>query len=222
MIAILLNLLHNQLTGAIVPLHTRFFCQSLAYIFQDGICKIGIHTLGGILYHGCFQTALGTVKDFLIFGQIAFNCSAVVTGFIVTADKAVFRSHAVFQNNLLGNSILIFFLINPPVVTHGPENVFLALHVVIEILIGVIIGGRVGNADQTGALSRCQQLQFFAEIGFRCTAHTPAALAQIDTIQIHFHNCILVILLFQLYRFEDLQNLSLHGNIVRRFILSKQ
>ena len=220
-IAGLLDLLHHHLTGSGIPLEACLLGQHFGNIFQNRIAKVGVYRLGVILLHGGLGVTIGAAVGFALF-FIGLYHTSVTAVLIFTGCQPVFLGDTGLQHQLLSNGCLIFLFFQPAVLTHCPQNVFFPLLVVIEVLIGIVIGGRVGDTDQTGAFCGCQQFQFLAEIGFCCAADTSAALTQVNAVQVHLHNGILVIPLFQLQSPEDFQNLTLHSYIVSSFIFKQQ
>ena len=80
--------------------------------------------------------------------------------------------------------------------------------------IGVIAGGVVGDADEAGALGQRQLRHRLAEIGEGGGAHTVAALAQVDVVEVHLQDLFLAVVALELQGAEDLQDLPLHRHVV--------
>ena len=128
----------------------------------------------------------------------------------------------VLQHQFLFQCLLVFFIREPAILVHGPEDIFFSLLIILRILVGVVPCGRIGNADNTGTFGSGQTLHFFSVIGGRRTADTTAVLTQVNKVQIQLQNFILIIALFQLYRPENLQHFTLDGDIISSLILCQQ
>ena len=139
-----------------------------------------------------------------------------------TVDHTVLFIDAVFQHDDLRKGLPVLFLRNEAVLTHCPEHVFLTGFIIFVVLIGIVISGAVGNADQACALRKGQLFQLLAEISFRRAAHALAVLPQVNEVQVVLHNGLLAVTLFHLHSTEDLQHLTANGNVVSGFILRKK
>ena len=71
-----------------------------------------------------------------------------------------------------------------------------------------------GDADDGGALGHGEVLDVLAEVGLRGGLHAPAALSEVDGVEVPLHDLPLVVLLFELERAEDLGELALDGDLV--------
>ena len=116
---------------------------------------------------------------------------------------------------------------------HFVDNIQLALPVALRAChenavylklrtVGVVQRGVVGNGDQRGAFRDGQLFHFLAEILGRRGLHAGAALAQVDPVQILFHDYGFVVSALQIRSFENFRNLTLHSyRVIARNILYK-
>ena len=146
----------------------------------------------------------------------------IVAGLILAKSHTVRQVDAVFQNQFLIKGFLIFFICQPSILIHGPQNILFSFFVVIRVLIRIVPGGRIGNANNAGALGSGQAFQLLAVISSSSTTNTAATLAKVDKVQIHFQDLIFIIALLNLHRPENLHHLTLNGNIVSCFIFRQQ
>ena len=99
-------------------------------------------------------------------------------------------------------------------VQHFIEDIPVAADVGVRVDIGVVHGGVVGDADQTGALGQAQIRHVLAEIGPGGAAHPGAVLPQIDGVEVPLHDLIFGVLLFKDQGPENLDELSPDDDLV--------
>ena len=195
MVTTALDLLNHQITGCAVPGHAVLFCQSLCHIHQNRIGKPAVVILRAVFNDRYLIAAIRAIEMALGFLQGTDN-TLVIAGLILAVSHAVRQIDAVFQHQFLGKGFFIFFICQPAVLVHSPQNVFFSVVIILRVLIRIVPGGRIGNADDTCAFGSSQGFHFFTIVGFSGAANTTAALAQINKVQIQFQDFILIVLLF--------------------------
>ena len=221
MVATALDLLHHQFFGRAVPDHAVLFGQGHAHVFQNGIGEPAIHIPGAILHHGNYLTAAGAVILGAITNQSTDN-TLVITLLILAESHAVFKIDAILQHQFLIQGMLIFRIRQPAILMHGPQGGLFSLSVVFGVLIRIVIGGRIGNTDDTCTFGSSQALQFLTIIGFGRTSDTAATLTKVNEIQIQLQDFVLIVAFFHLDRTENLQHFTLNSNIVSSFVFRQQ
>ena len=83
-----------------------------------------------------------------------------------------------------------------------------------QIIEGIVLRGLVGDADDRRALGEREIRNVLVEIGLRGGLYAPAALAEVDGVEIPFDDLALVVLFLELQRAEDLGELALDGHFV--------
>ena len=154
--------------------------------------------------------------------DVGGNRSAV--GTVVAGSPSVRIIDAVLKDQRLVDCLVVLLLRQISLIKHLIEDIHLAVFVsagtvtnlpFIQIFtggIGIKQGRVIGDADQTGTFRDGKALQLLAEIGSSGGLDTIAALAQIDPVQVLLHDDILIVLLFQHLRTENLHDLTLHGD----------
>ena len=130
---------------------------------------------------------------------------------------------AIAEHQLLIGCGLIFLAgLDIALIEHFLENGKLTLAVVLLADIGIIERGVIGDANQRGAFGSRQLGNILAEIHARRALHAEAALAEIDRVEIPFHDLVLGIELLRRQRGEDLLHLAVDGHVVlMRQVLDK-
>ena len=151
-------------------------------------------------------------------------CTLIITEFVVADSPAILIRNAGLEDHLLGDCFFIFLVGQVTLVVHFAQDIHLAVTVttctvplfaLVHIdALGIRVEQRriIGNADQTCTLSRCQILQFFAEIFCCGTLNTVAAPAQVNSVQVLFNDDILIIFLFADLGAENFHDLTLDRN----------
>ena len=221
MIAADFDPLHHHFSGSRVPGHAILFSQFFRYILKNRIREPAVYILGIIFRNRDLIATHGAGILIIGLGQ-RIDQAFVSALFVLTESHTVFQVDTVLQYQFLVQGLLVFFICEPAVFVHGPKDIFFSFLVVFGILIGVVPGRRVGDADDTCAFRCSQAFDFLTVIGSSSTADTAAALTQINKVQIKLKDLLFVIALFQLDRTEDLQHFTLHSNIISTLILRQQ
>ena len=118
------------------------------------------------------------------------------------------------EGELLALGLLVLGVVDVALIVHLPEYGLLPFFIVLLVVEGVVVGGQVGDADDGGALGHGEVLDVLAEVGLRGGLHAPAALAEVDGVEIPLHDLTLVVFLLELKGAEDLGELALDGDLV--------
>ena len=89
-----------------------------------------------------------------------------------------------------------------------------ALFVGFRVQIGVVLGGVVGDAHDTGTFLYRQFLQRLAEIDLRRALNAVGALPEIDGVEVPLQNFFFAVVLFKFQRTENLHELPAHGDLL--------
>ena len=149
---------------------------------------------------------LHEVVDHLV-DDLIFKVGEVVAGAVVLAG-------AVAEHQLLRHGLVVLRLADIALVEHFAQDQLLALLVLLEVEIGIIPGGVVGNADEGSTLSQGEILHVLAEVDLRGGLDAVAALAQGDDVEVKFQDLILRVALFVLQGAENLHQLPAHRHLV--------
>ena len=126
----------------------------------------------------------------------------------------VFLVRRALENQLLLHGALPGVIVDITLLVHFTKNDFLPLFVVFLVVEGVVVGWLVGDADDGGAFGKAEVLHILVKVGVRRNPDAPAALAEIDGVQVPLQNLLLVVLLFEFQSAEYFGQLSLYGNVV--------
>ena len=126
----------------------------------------------------------------------------------------VFLVRGALEYELFVHGALPGVIVDIALLVHLTENDFLAVFVVLLVIKRVIVGGLVGDADDGSAFGQTQILHVLAEIRMGGNSHAPAALAEVDRIQIPLQNLLLVVFLLKLQSAENFGQLSRDGDLV--------
>ena len=118
------------------------------------------------------------------------------------------------EHGLLIHGLVQLGLGDVALVIHLVEDPDTALAVLLLIDEGVVLRGHVRDADDAGALGQRELIRRLAEVGVRGGVDAVAALTEVDLVEIVLHDLLLGVLLLELQRLEDLQQLALHGDVV--------
>ena len=124
---------------------------------------------------------------------------------------------AVGEYHLLGFGGVIGGLVDLFLGQHGVQHVQLAVAVLLPGPVaaqGVILGGVVGDADETRALRQGQLGYVLVEVHPGGGLHAVALVAQVDGVQVHLQNFVFGIVLFQGQSPVHLRHLALDGVLV--------
>ena len=157
-----------------------------------------------------------------LFGNALFLCEVldhvVHDGLDIVAVNVVgafaLAGCAVNEVQLLGDGFLILLLGDVALEVHLLEDVLLPFLIVFGVLERVILRRQVGYADDGSALRKRQLGHVLSEVGLRRSLNAVAALSEEDDVKVPFEDILLIVLLFKLKRLEDLQKLTLYGDIV--------
>ena len=231
MIAAVGNQLSIVLLGLFIPFQASALGQHLTHILDNGIDKVGIDFLGRIISDGSNTAALGAVVFPILFILEGTYLSVIAATLLLAGVDLVLEIDSVLQNDFLckGFPILLFRKIS--VLFHHIEGIdsalLIALHaghaLAVQLgTVGVKQGRIVGNTDNGCAFSRGQELQLLAKILGSGSLNTLTAVAKEYLIQIPLHNNGLIVALFKLRCTENLQHLTLNGNIVSTLVLCQK
>ena len=162
------------------------------------IDHLGGHFLGVALFH---LQILDHVVDHLVDEP----------GIIL---RVVLIVRAVGEDQLLGHGLVVLLLGDLALVIHLVKDGVLTLQIVLQRrfrIIGIVQRGIVGDADQIGALGQRQLGHVLAEIDLRRRFDAVAPMAQVDIVEIQFHDIFLGMGLFKIKGAEDLRDLALDG-----------
>ena len=120
----------------------------------------------------------------------------------------------VHKGGLLRHGGVVLLLRDELELIHLVEHRDAALVVVFRADEGIIPRGIVRDAHDAGALRERQILRRLVEIRLRSGIDAVGAFAEVDHVQIPLHDLFLAVVLLELQRLEDLQQLALHGDIV--------
>ena len=115
---------------------------------------------------------------------------------------------------MLGHSLAVFRLTDVSLAEHFSENDFLAFLIALLIGVRAVHGGVVGNADDAGSFRQGELRRRLAEVIICRGVDAVAPMAEIDDVQVPLHNFFFCIILLQLQRLENFQQLALNGDIV--------
>ena len=192
-------------------------------IHDHRVHEPGIDMLGSIGLDAGGAAADGAVAHIAVAVKVLPGCFVAALG-IAAHGPAVLVGNALLEHHLLIYSFLVFLVGEVALVVHLAEDVQLAVAVsprAVPLLalvlvdaygIGIEQRGVIGNADEAGALSRGQALQFLAEILCRRALDAVTATAQIDLIEVILHNEVFVVLPFKELGPENLHDFPLNGD----------
>ncbi len=135
--------------------------------------------------------------------------------FVVGIDLvAVLAARGIGEDQLFGHRVLPGLVVDVALLVHLAQDDLLPLLVVLLVIEGIVVSGLVGDADDGGRLGQRQLRHVLAEVGVRRRLHAVAALSEVHGVEIPFHDLLLVVLLLQLQRAEDLGQLALDRDLV--------
>ena len=119
---------------------------------------------------------------------------------------------------LLGNGRIVLVLGNHVLIEHLRQNGLLTRFYLVGMVIYVVDGRIVGQSGQNGAFRQVELRNILAEVTVCRGLHAVAVVAEVDGVEVHDEDAVLVIdLLFERKSTEDLVYLALDGVI---FVLS--
>ena len=198
------KLLHGRIFADIV-----FFAKTVDYITVDGIHKIGVGVV--VIYRIVLSAAVGTVIGIVLLMIIAARPIKTAGA----ASKGFFIIAAVVEQHFLRNGkIIIAVAADITLIVHFHQDGKLTFAVVLRVDIRIIERRIVGNGNDTGTFGGGQLADILAEVDLRSALHAVAALAEIDGVQIPFHNLVFGIMLLNGQCAEDLLHLTVDGDII--------
>ena len=113
-----------------------------------------------------------------------------------------------------GHGLVVLGLVDAPQLQHLAQNQRCAVLVVLQIAVGIVGRGVVGDGDQAGALGQIQLRQLLAEVVLGRRGHAVAALSQVNIVEVPLQNLLLGVSLVKVQGGKDLQNLPFYRHIV--------
>ena len=199
------ELLHRSLLAEVILLAEIVDNITVNRVLEVAVCGIGVYL---IILRAAVGAEVAIVLRLIIVTADTFKAA-------VGAEIGILVVQTVAENQLLlGGCLVGGFGIKVALGVHLRENGQLALAVEFGVDIGVIEGGIIGNADDTGALCGSQLVDILGKVDLRCALHAVAALAQVDGVQIPFQNFFLGVALLHRQGAEDLLHLTVDGHVV--------
>ena len=177
----------------------------LIYIVHHGLnirVKAAVNAVAAVIQQGAggliadalqlHQVGDHIVDDHLLIVGVDF-LSVSLSG---TPDKG--------GGDILVHRADVGLIVDIALIVHLAQDSLLTLLVLLLVIKGVVQGGLVGDTYNAGAFRQTQFRHILAEIGLGGGLHAPGTLAEVDSVQIPFHDLLLVVGLFQLQRAENL------------------
>ena len=187
----------------------------LVHVVHDGLnvgVKAAVNAVAAVIEQGGGRI----IADALQLHQVGDHI--VNDHFLVVGVNllGVFLPGAVDKGggDILVHRVDIHLIVDIALVVHLAQDGLLTFLVLLFIIEGIIERGLVGDAYDAGGLGQRKLRHVLAKIGFRRGLNAPAALAEVDRVEIPLDDLLFVVLLFQLQRAEDFRQLSLDGHVV--------
>ena len=120
---------------------------------------------------------------------------------------------SVSEDKLLIHGLTVLVIVDIALLVHLAQDRLLTLLIVLPVIEGVVIRRQIRDADDRGALGKRQLRHVLAEIGLRRGLYAEAALTEVHSVEVPFHDLLLVVLLLKLKRGEYLGELALDRDL---------
>ena len=149
--------------------------------------------LGGLLNVGIERGDNGQAAAIHLGGGVLVEqlITHVATEILVLVQAVVGgRGFGGFEVKILGLSGVMLFLGDVAVGEHTVQNQVATLLAVLGVVDGIVVGGRLGNADERCRLGKRQLAGVLGIVLLRCGLNAVGALAVVDGVQIHQQNLV--------------------------------
>ena len=174
------------------------FHQIRDHVPDHHVLKVGVVVF---LLHLKLILGLADGADIIVAGGIEFlDGAGIAAG---NAGELLIAGHQVLELQLLVAGAFIGLVGEIALLVHLLQDRQGPLLVVFRVDIGIVAGGVVGDADDTGAFLHGQLVQLLAEVDVGRALDAVGALSQIDGIQIPLQDFFLGVVLFKVQGPED-------------------
>ena len=175
---------------------------------------IGVHAGVNMVAAGVEQGLRRLVVDAAHLHEVGYDVVYdgldVVGVYLLLGDLGL----AALEVQLLVLGLGVLGVADVALLVHLAQDGLLPVLVVLDAVEGAVVRGQVHDADDAGALGERELAGLLAEVGLRRRVYAVAALAEVDGVEVPLYDFVLVVLLLELQRSENLHQLSLDGDLV--------
>ena len=197
------QLLHGGKLAQIVLL-----AQIVHDVAVDGVDEIGIGVVvvHGVVLRAAVRAVVGAVQFGILAARAVEAAGGAVVGLFIVAP--VVEEHFL----CLGGAVLRVGQV--ALRMHFAEDDELTVAVALGIDIRIVEGRIVRDGDDRSTFGRGELARVLAEVDFRRALHAVAALAEVDRVEVPFHDLFLGIVFLHRHGAEDLLHLAVDGDVV--------